>query len=372
MATVTKSKGLAGDHKVTAMAIAREIGLWEVGDEAITATELEALSDEELAARIDRIRVFARTSPEQKLRIVRAFKLAHHIVAMTGDGVNDAPALKEAHIGIAMGKSGTEVARQAADIVLADDDFVTIVDAVHEGRAIFRNIQKFVFFLLSSNAGLALAVFAISFSASWLPLTPLMILWINLVTNGLPALALGIDPPDPNQMVERPLRANEPLFGGRDLLGLVFVGVVMAAGALAMYAWNWCEHGSGSQGPRTLAFMVLALGPLLHAWSCRSPSLSIVRARPLVSLPLLLAVVLSGAIQFVAVLIPSLRPVFRTDALTTHDWIMVAVAAFAVVPAVELAKAVARAHHGGDRGRREPMPLEAQPSSKLGNAAIPP
>src|SRR6202044_17616 len=148
--------------------------------------------------KIDSVRVFARVTAEQKLRIVRAFKTAGHVVAMTGDGVNDAPALREAHIGVAMGKNGTDVARQAADMVIADDNFATIVEAVREGRAIYRNIQKFIYFLLSSNAGLLVAVFAASFM-SVPPLTPLMILWINLVTNGLPALALGIDPPHPAQ-----------------------------------------------------------------------------------------------------------------------------------------------------------------------------
>ncbi|MCS6901944.1 MAG: HAD-IC family P-type ATPase, partial [Myxococcales bacterium] len=182
---------ITGDHRLTARAIAREIGLWQEGDEALTGDELAAMSDEELARRVQHIRVFARTTAEQKLRIVNALKAHRHVVAMTGDGVNDAPALRAAHIGIAMGKMGTDVARQASDLVLADDNFTTIVAAIREGRAIYRNIQKFIFFLLSSNMGLCVAVFATAVSPSWLPLTPLMILWINLVTNGLPALALG-------------------------------------------------------------------------------------------------------------------------------------------------------------------------------------
>ncbi|HVY47843.1 MAG TPA: HAD-IC family P-type ATPase, partial [Minicystis sp.] len=172
---------ITGDHRLTATAIAREIGLWEEGDETITGSDLAAMTDDELAARIEHLRVFARTTAEQKLRIVRAFKARGHVVAMTGDGVNDAPALREAHIGVAMGRGGTDVARQAADIVLADDNFATIVEAVREGRAIYRNIQKFIFFLLSSNMGLLVAVFVVSFFGRWPPLTPLMILWINLV-----------------------------------------------------------------------------------------------------------------------------------------------------------------------------------------------
>src|SRR5262249_6474452 len=169
---------ITGDNQKTATAIAKEIGLWTEGDEAITGAELAAMSDEELGKHIMRLRVFARTTAEQKLRIVRAFKAKGHVVAMTGDGVNDAPALREAHIGVAMGGGGTDVARQAADLVLADDNFATIVDAVREGRAIYRNIQKFIFFLLSSNMGLLVAVFFVSFINAWPPLTPLMILWI--------------------------------------------------------------------------------------------------------------------------------------------------------------------------------------------------
>jgi Ca2+-transporting ATPase len=223
---------ITGDHKLTATAIAHEIGLWDDGDEAITGAELSETSDEELAGKIMRLRVFARTTAEQKLRIVRAFKGRGHVVAMTGDGVNDAPALREAHIGVAMGRGGTDVARQAADLVLADDNFATIVDAVREGRAIYRNIQKFIFFLLSANMGLLVAVFTVSLFRAWPPLTPLMILWINLVTNGLPALALGIDPPDEHLMREAPRSPDEGLLSRRDYLGILYVGVVMGAAAV--------------------------------------------------------------------------------------------------------------------------------------------
>lgn len=333
---------ITGDHPLTAIAVAREIGLWTNGDEALSGPELQVLSDDELGPRVARVRVFARTTPEQKLRIVRAFKAAGEVVAMTGDGVNDAPALREAHIGVAMGRGGTDVARQAAAIVITDDNFATIVEAIAEGRAIYRNIQKFIFFLLSSNAGLAVAVFATSFSRGWLPLTPLMILWINLVTNGLPALALGIDAPDPKLMEEPPRSRLASLVGARDLLGLSYVGIVMGFAAIAMYAWTYCEHAAGPQGPRTLAFTVLALSPLVHAWSCRSPTESILRAKPFVSVPLLVVMVVSAAIQLVALLIPALRPVFRTDALNRHDWTMVFIASIAVVPAVEIAKMLSR------------------------------
>lgn len=336
---------ITGDHRLTATAIAKEIGLWEEGDEAITGAELSNLSEDELSERIMKLRVFARTTAEQKLQIVRAFKARGHVVAMTGDGVNDAPALREAHIGIAMGLGGTDVARQAADMVLADDNFATIVRAVREGRAIYRNIQKFIYFLLSSNMGLLVAVFVVSFVRHWPPLTPLMILWINLVTNGLPALALGVDPPDPHLMKERPRSTQEGLLGRRDYFGILYVGAVMGAAAIALYAIEAQDNPEALLRTRAMAFSLLALSPLVHAWSCRSPLQSVVSARPLVSLPLVVAVAVSAAIHLVAVLVPALRPVFRTYAMSINDWVLLLGLAVIIVPAVEVTKACFRRAH---------------------------
>jgi Ca2+-transporting ATPase len=352
---------ITGDHRLTATAIAREIGLWDEGDEAITGAELTRLDDKELTQRIMQIRVFARTTAEQKLRIVRAFKAHGHVVAMTGDGVNDAPALREAHIGVAMGRGGTDVARQAADLVLADDNFATIVEAVREGRAIYRNIQKFIFFLLSSNMGLVVAVFVVSFFGQWPPLTPLMILWINLVTNGLPALALGVDPPDPHLMKEAPRNPNEGLLVKRDYLGMLYVGGVMGAAAIALYA-TAAQNEEALLRTRALAFSLLALSPLFHAWSCRSPILSALSSRPLVSLPLLLAVATSAAIHLVAVLVPSLRPVFRTYAPSTDEWLLLLVLAALIIPAVELLKVI----------YRRLRPEDAEPPKSIQSVRRPP
>jgi Ca2+-transporting ATPase len=339
---------ITGDHRITATAIAREIGLWDEGDEAITGAELGAMNDEELSGRIMKIRVFARTTAEQKLRLVRAFKARGHVVAMTGDGVNDAPALREAHIGIAMGLGGTDVARQAADLVLADDNFATIVEAVREGRAIYRNIQKFIFFLLSSNMGLLVAVFVVSFFGKWPPLTPLMILWINLVTNGLPALALGIDPPDAHLMTEPPRRAEDGLLLRRDYAGMLYVGVVMGAAAIAIYAMAPTGDEEGLAHARAMAFSLLALSPLFHAWSCRSPVMSVLSSRPLISIPLVLAVVTSAAIHLVAVLVPALRPVFRTFPMTSNEWLLLLALSGLIIPAVEVAKLVYRKMYPGE------------------------
>lgn len=331
---------ITGDHPITGVAIAKELNLWSEGDEAVSGADVEKMDDEELRRRISHIRVFARTTAEQKLRIVRAFKSLDHVVAMTGDGVNDGPALREAHIGIAMGKTGTDVARQAADLVLADDNFATIVDAVHEGRAIYRNIQKFIFFLLSSNAGLAVAVFAVSlFSTTWLPLTPLMILWINLVTNGLPALALGVDPPNPLQMKELPRRATQPILGAREFLGIAYVGFLMGMAALVLYATpNEPEAGFN----RAMAFTLLALSPLFHAFSCRSPINSVFRIRPFFSRTLFVACLASAGIHLVAVLVPTLQPVFRTFPMNGSQWGLVLLLSAAIIPVMEIFKLVVR------------------------------
>jgi Ca2+-transporting ATPase len=242
-----------------------------------------------------------------------------------------------------MGKDGTDVAREAADMVIADDNFATIVEAVREGRAIWRNIQKFIYFLLSSNAGLLVAVFTASFVSGLKPLTPLMILWINLVTNGLPALALGIDPPDPTQMREKPRERTGSLLSRRDWIAMAYVGFWMGAAAMACYLLPL--HAGEAHGPkhaRALAFSLLALSPLIHAFNCRSTSASIFTLRPLVSVPLVAAVVISAGIHMVAILVPSLRVVFQTYPLSGLEWALLIGLSASIVPAMELFKATGR------------------------------
>jgi Ca2+-transporting ATPase len=331
---------ITGDHKATATAIARELGIWDAGAISLSGSELEKLDDEALAARVDSVRVFARVTAEQKLRIVKAFKSRGHVVAMTGDGVNDAPALREAHIGVAMGKDGTDVARQAADMVIADDNFATIVEAVREGRAIYRNIQKFIFFLLSSNAGLLVAVFVASFIPIIEPLTPLMILWINLVTNGLPALALGVDPPDETQMSEAPRKAKTGLLTSREYLGISFVGVWMGACAIACYLWPWPFDAvpEGPPGARSIAFSLLAISPLFHAINCRSGTASFLSLRPILPRALLIACALSFGIHLIAVIVPVLRPVFRTFPMGLYEWGVLLAFSISIIPAIEALK----------------------------------
>ncbi len=334
---------ITGDHKITAEAIAKELGLWDEQAETMTGVEIEAASDATLRERVQRVRVFARVSAEHKLRIVRAFKANGAVVAMTGDGVNDAPAIREAQIGLAMGVGGTDVAREAADLVLLDNNFATIVEAIRQGRAIYRNIQKFIYFLLSSNMGLVLTVFASTFFPKLPSLTPLQILWINLVTNGLPALALGIDPPDPAQMREKPRPLSEGLLGAREYLGIAFVGVIMAAAAIAVL-----YLGAGDDDPehlqaRAMAFSILAVSPLFHAFNCRSSTASIFEVGVTTNRALLLAVAASAIIHFSAVVVPFLQPVFKTYPMSLEEWLVTIGLSASIIPIVEIAKAIGRA-----------------------------
>jgi P-type Ca2+ transporter type 2C len=335
---------ITGDHPVTAVAIAKELGLWRDDARVITGDDLRTMDDAALTEALPLVRVFARVDPEHKLRIVQSLQARGDVVAMTGDGVNDAPAIKQAAIGVAMGRGGTDVAREAADMVLQDDNFATIVEAVREGRAIYRNIQKSIFFLLSSNAGLCIAVFVASFFSPRAvpPLTALQILWINLVTNGLPALALGVDPPESGQMHEPPRAPDAPIMGRADWVGIMLVGTLMAAAAMVIYVlpiWSGHTAHEVERSKLSMVFTLLALSPLAHAFNCRSRTASIFRLGVFSNPLLVAAVVVSGAIHLMALMVPGLQPVFRTD----HQWTMTEVAvtvglSLLPVPAIELVK----------------------------------
>lgn len=336
---------ITGDHELTAIAIAKELGLWGEGALSMTGATLEATSAQRLLSVIDDVAVFARATAEQKLRLVKALGERGHVAAMTGDGVNDAPALREADIGVAMGLGGTDVARDAAEMVLADDNFATIVHAVREGRAIFRNIQKFIFFLNSSNAGLVVAVIVGSFF-DWMPqLTPLQLLWINLVTNGLPALALGVDPADSMQMEEPPRDPDASIIGVRDFVGMLLVGAVMGGAALSLF-WlpdlapglvGGADRAEQLLRCRAMAFTLLALSPLFHAFSCRSRRRSAFSGL-FENRALWLAIAVSLSVHAVTILAPGLHEVFRTHFLTATEWGIVIALAALPVPVFELIK----------------------------------
>lgn len=309
---------ITGDGALTAWAIARELGMSTSEDEILVGQELEHLSREELRERIKRVRVFARVWPEQKLRIVEALQENGEIVAMTGDGVNDAPALKRADIGIAMGITGTDVAREVADMVLADDNFATIVQAIKEGRVIFDNIRKFVVYLLSCNLGEIGAVFIPILLGLSRPLVPVQILLVNLVTDGLPALALGVEAPEPDLMARRPRRPQEgivtPLYMRTILFGATFITLaVVLAFVLGERLW-------GLHTARTVAFVTLSFGELWRAYSFRSERLNVWRVDPRTNLFLLEACAISLGVILASVLVPFLRGIFDTHLLTFSQW----------------------------------------------------
>ncbi|MBI1850088.1 MAG: cation-translocating P-type ATPase, partial [Planctomycetes bacterium] len=330
---------ITGDHKNTAAAIARDLGMLGPDDRVLTGDELERTTDADLEREVDRVAVYARVSPEHKLRIVRAWRRRGAIVAMTGDGVNDAPAVKEADIGIAMGLTGTDVTKEASDMILTDDNFASIVAAVEEGRAIFNNIRKFVFYLLSCNVGEILTMLFASVLGWPLPLLPIQILWVNLVTDGIPALALGVDPPEPGLMSRAPRKRDEGILTRRFLGDMLGVGALIAATALAAFALvRFVEHEDLARA-RGAAFTVLSVSQLFHSFNCRSERESLFRLGVFSNRSLVGAFAVSLTLQVAVVTIPPLQPIFGTENLSLLDWAGVAALASAPLWVIEAAKA---------------------------------
>ncbi|GJM23421.1 MAG: ATPase [Planctomycetota bacterium] len=326
---------ITGDHPATARAIAQRIGLFQAGDEVVTGGELETLNDTQLEARIERIRVFARASPEQKIRIVRALQARGEFVAMTGDGVNDAPALKSAEIGVAMGRGGTDVAREAADMVLLDDDFGTIMEAVREGRRAFDNVRKFIKYAMTGNTGEIWTLLIAPFLGLPLPLLPIQILWINIVTDGLPGLALGAEPEERGVMQRPPRRPDESLFANGLGLHVIWCGVLIGCFSIGVQAWAW--H-AGSAAWQTMAFTVLTLCQLAHVLAIRSERESCWQRGVFTNPPLLAAVLLSVVLQLGVVYVPALQDLFHTQALSGLELLVCFGVASLVFLAVELQK----------------------------------
>ena len=355
---------ITGDHPATARAIAEELGIFEPGARLVTGADLRTMGDAELDEIVEQVRVFARVDPEHKLRIVGALQRKDHIVAMTGDGINDAPALKAANIGVAMGITGTDVSKEAADMVLTDDNFASIVKAIEEGRGIYDNIRKYLIYLLSSNAGELLTMFAGIMLASilglasadaalFLPLLAAQLLWINLITDGPPALALGIDPKDPDVMQRQPRPRGTGVLTTYDWWRLAGIGSVMMLGTLAvldayypgglftLYASGTTPNAADETQARTMAFTTLMMFQLFNVFNCRSAWRSAFSG--LFENRWLLAAVAASLFAHVLVIyVPFLQAAFHTVALSSSDWLVATAVAAILLLATELAKLVLR------------------------------
>ncbi|WP_425456458.1 calcium-translocating P-type ATPase, SERCA-type [Cohnella pontilimi] len=323
-----KTVMITGDHGLTAEAIARGIGIMQRGGRVVTGSELSSMSDADLDRIADEVHVYARVSPEHKLRIVQSLQRRGHVVAMTGDGVNDAPAVKAADIGIAMGITGTDVTKEASSLVLADDNFATIVAAVEEGRGIYENIRKFIRYLLASNVGEILTMFIAMMMGLPLPLVPIQILWVNLVTDGLPAMALGVDQAESDLMRQKPRPAKENIFARRLGWKIISRGVLIGLCTLAAFVLT-LRAGDGDAASlvhaQTVAFATLVMAQLIHVFDCRS-SRSIFHRRFFENRFLVLAVLSSLLLMLAVLYVEALQPVFKTVPLGFRDWALVIVA----------------------------------------------
>ena len=337
-----KSIMVTGDYKDTAEAIARDIGLLTPGGLVLTGAEIEKLSDEALAAKVDRLDVCCRVSPQHKTRIVDALKARGHVVAMTGDGVNDAPALKRANIGVAMGITGTDVAKQTADMVLTDDNFASIVAAIEQGRIIYSNIRKFVYFLLACNVGEILIIFAAMLVGMPIPLRPVQLLWLNLVSDGAPALALGLEKGDPDIMKHPPRSPKEPVINRDMAIGIGVVGIVDAIAILAVFYLALQRYPDQLVAAQTIAFVTLCCSELIRAFTARSEYHSVFSIGVFSNRWMVWAVGVSFLLVLMVVYLPFLRPFFDTVPLGAGDWLLMLPFFFASPVAMELLKAYFR------------------------------
>ncbi|MBD2560021.1 MULTISPECIES: cation-translocating P-type ATPase [Nostoc] len=316
---------ITGDHQLTARAIATDLGIAQEGDRVLTGQELQRMSDQELEQNVDLVSIYARVSPEHKLRIVQALQRRGRFVAMTGDGVNDAPALKQADIGIAMGITGTDVSKEASDMVLLDDNFATIVSATKEGRVVYTNIRRFIKYILGSNIGEVITIAAAPLiGLGGVPLTPLQILWMNLVTDGLPALALAVEPPEPDVMKRPPFSPRESIFARGLGSYMIRIGIIFAIISIALMWWAYQHtHAAGYQGNRdawkTMVFTTLCLAQMGHAIAIRSNNRLAIEMNPFSNIFVLAAVVVTTILQLMLVYVPPLRDFFGTHYLNLEE-----------------------------------------------------
>jgi Ca2+-transporting ATPase len=330
---------ITGDHPITASTIARELGLPQ-HERVVTGRELEAIGDEQLQREVPQIGVYARVSPADKLRVVTAWQQRGEVVAMTGDGVNDAPALKKADVGIAMGISGTDVSKEAAGMTLLDDNFASIVAAVEEGRIVFGNIRKYLMYLLSCNVGEILLLAGAVLVGLPAPLAVVQILYVNLATDGLPALALAVDPPEPDLMQRKPRNPRIGIFTPAVVAMLLTAGVWSALVNLALFLWA-LRTGRPLQEVMALTFVALVLIQFFNAYNCRSDRLSFFH-RPFANRWLNLAVAWEVALLILIVYVPFLQRAFGTFSFSFYDWLLTVVLAFSIVPVLEAVKRMRR------------------------------
>ena len=330
---------ITGDHKITAVAIAQRLGILSDKNKAVTGRELDTMDDAALQNEIDNIRVYARVAPEHKVRIVKAFQSRNNVVAMTGDGVNDAPALKTADIGVGMGITGTEVSKNASDMVLTDDNFATIVKAVKEGRRIYRNIKKAVQFLLSANLSEVITLF-VGTMIGITVLSPVQILWVNLVTDTFPALAIGMEGAPANIMHRKPRDAKQSFFAEGMAVNLVFYGVMMSLFTLGAYFIGAIVYGDPLVG-ETMAFLTLGLVQLFHVFNIRSSKQSVVH-RFFTNKWMHLSFILSALLQTAVVWVLPLNGFFGVAPLSSEQWLYTVLLAFAIIPVCEIVKVVKR------------------------------
>ena len=330
---------ITGDHPSTARAIAHRLGIAADDDTVLTGPELERLSREDFETQVENIRIYARVNPEQKIKIVRSLQDKGEFAAMTGDGVNDAPSLRRADIGIAMGLKGTDVAREAADMVLLDDNFATIVTAVRQGRRIFDNIRKFIKYTMTSNSGEIWTLFLAPFLGLPIPLLPIHILWINLVTDGLPGLALAAEPQERGLMKRPPRPPNESIFAHGMWQHMVWVGLLI--GGLSILSQAWAYH-SGNENWQTIVFTVLTVSQLFHALAIRSERDSLFTIGLFSNLPLLGAVLATLGLQLAVIYVPFFNPIFKTQPLTLQELATCVALSSVVLLAVEIEKWLVR------------------------------